>query len=215
MAVLSLCLSVRVCARARCRACASVCASGSFTLPVCAGGPGSAPAPRLTAIEAVFQRHMQGSLSGYTRILEDIGAKRTRRQQAVLDQYTQRVDAVRAAHKLALKLTPAPACVPRPLSAPCVHPVILCVYVYVCVCACSEGESVPPPVAAPVLTRTASLEDSERIVAEANGWRDAQLEAIQRQHGECTLPLYPCPPHACVCVCPSRRRHRSVGEGIR
>ena len=67
------------------------------------GGDG-APSVKLSPIESVFQRHMAGSLAGYSAILADLDAKLDRRKQDVFTQYSARIDGIRAAHKVALKL---------------------------------------------------------------------------------------------------------------
>lgn len=67
------------------------------------GGAGAAP-EKLSAIEAVFQRHMQSSLSGFSSILAEIDSKFQRRKEVIITQYATKVEGIRAGQRVATKL---------------------------------------------------------------------------------------------------------------
>lgn len=98
-------------------------------------------------------KQTQTNSFGVGAVLAELDAKFQRRREHVLAEFTSRVDGIRAAHKLALRL------------------------------GSREAELAELPAAPPSMARTTSLEDSERIVSEATIVRDAQLAEIQKQHG--------------------------------
>ena len=63
------------------------------------------PGPKLSAIESVAAKHMQKALGAYKKYLQELDVARDRRVGSVLEEFTKRIEDLKATHRAMQRMT--------------------------------------------------------------------------------------------------------------